>query len=1080
MKLIGLKRRASSLLLAMVLAGQLTLPAAAVQGVEQLADQVRDVVIEETFPDRTFRAWLLDRTNLGGVGADGILTQQEIEGIVALNLSGMGLTDLRGLEVFFNLQTLDCSSNRLTELDVSGNPKLVRLYCGNNLLKELDLSNNPDLAYLTCSFNQLSELNLAGHEKLIALNCEMNQMEKLDLSGCSQLISLYCRNNQLKQLDLTDNGKLEFIETFDNQLTTIDVRHLEALRFLHIDHNRLTELDMSHNQKMEGGGFVVRNNLAERIFLPDQPGLMIDREDYEEQDPILGHDRVVWYLDPEFTTEAPEYLEAKGQTLYSLRVPNRYTIYFSANGGSGSMAGLPAVWDEEVELPESSFLRYGYTFSHWSDQAKPDERDPVYAAGESVQNLAGHNTDGDRVTLYACWQPNEYTIFLDPNGGEGERQSLSATYGEPVTLPKTPFQKDGKELAGWSLRANGTVQYPDHGQVQSLTGDPEGEVTLYAVWRTPISKLQEPYLLELEELFQSYAASSGGKNYTSQDWEALSAAYSQAAEQIQQSEFEEQMRTAVERGRKNMEQVPTQSERVEEITSYWEQTHQQALGYVQTAKLTEANAAQGAQLAQEALEGLSEEQLGQACPLERPEDRAQVIGQARAHLEGNAQKLVDLQGAAQWLEGLEGLTLRSMGQVRGEDLDAYQQAMLHYQELDAARKQYLSTSVYRSLKDRHELAGQKRSEVLTLESAYDGLDLTQYSEKGQAALAQALKDGIEAIEQASSVAQAQQARTDAWAAISQVPVAGEETEEPSEPPAGGGGAGGGGGGGGAPEQPEEKPEGDTEQTVTDEKTGASAVVTTTADGAVSAQVTLPQGVDQAVLPIPCAGDINTVAVLVEKDGSTRVLPRSVYRDGVLMVRMESSGRIEIVQRKPSFTDVSEKDWFAQPVQFAASRELFSGIGGGAFGPNEAMSRAMLVTVLYQLEGRPETSQETVFQDVPAGAWYQVAAQWAAEQGITGGTGAGQFSPHASISRESLALMLYRCAGSPKLSAGELEQLNHFQDGDLVSSWSREAMAWACANKILAGDPQGRLMPQEASTRAQVSTMIAQFVALTTQ
>ncbi|OUQ78444.1 S-layer homology domain-containing protein [Flavonifractor sp. An100] len=931
MKLIGLKRRASSLLLAMALAGQLTLPAAAVQGVEQPAVQGGDVVIEETFPDRTFRTWLLDRTNLGGVGADGILTQQEIEGIVTLNLSGMGLTDLSGVEVFFNLQILDCANNRLTELDVSGNPKLVRLYCGNNLLKELDLSNNPDIAYLACSFNRLSELNLAGHEKLIALNCEMNQMEKLDLSGCSELISLYCRNNQLEELDLTDNGKLEFIETFDNRLTTIDVRHLEALRFLHIDHNRLIELDMSHNQKLEGGGFVVHNNRAEKIFLPNQPGLMIDREDYEEQDPILGHDRVVWYLDPEFTTEAPAYLEAKGQTLYSLRIPNRYTIYFSANGGSGSMAGLSAVWDEEVELPESSFRRYGYTFSHWSEQAKPDERDPVYAAGESVQNLAGHNTDGDRVTLYACWQPNEYTIFLDPNGGEGERQSLSATYGKPVTLPEVPFHKDGKELAGWALQANGTVRYPDQGQVQNLTGEPEGEVTLYAVWRTPISELQKPYLMELDQLFQSYAASSGGKNYTSQDWETLSA--------------------------------------------------------------------------------------------------------------------------------------------------AYQQAMLHYQELDAAKKQYLSTSVYKGLEDRHELAGQKRNEVQTLESAYGGLDLTQYSEKGQAALAQALKEGIEAIEQASSVAQAQQARTDAWAAISQVPVAGEEPEEPSEPPAGGGGSGGGGG---APEQPEEKPEGDTEQTVTDEKTGASAVVTTTADGAVSAQVTLPQGVDQAVLPIPCAGDINTVAVLEEKDGSTRVLPRSVYRNGVLTVRMERSGRIAIVQRKPSFTDVSEKDWFAQPVQFAASRELFSGIGGGAFGPNEAMSRAMLVTVLYQLEGRPETSQGTVFQDVPAGARYQMAAQWAAEQGITGGTEEGKFSPNTSISRESLALMLYRCAGSPKLSAGELEQLNHFQDGDLVSSWSREAMAWACANKILAGDPQGRLMPQEASTRAQVSTKIAQFVALTTQ
>ena len=889
-------------------------------------------------------------------------------------------------------------------------------------------------------------------------------------------------------MKLGKSGDLEVIETFDNRLTAIDVRHLEHLRFLHVDHNQLKELDMSHNQKLEGGGFVVRNNVAERIYLPNQPGLIIDREDYEEQNPILGHDRVVWYLDPEFTVQAPEYLEAEGQTLYSQRVPNRYTIYFSANGGSGSMAGQSAVWDQEIQLPENGFRRYGYTFSHWSEQAKPDERDPVYAEGEFVQNLAGENTDGDRITLYACWQPNSYTIWLDPNGGVGERQSLSATYGKPVTLTvEKPFYKDGKELAGWALQANGTIRYPDQGEVQNLTGEPEGEVTLYAVWRTPISELQKPYLWELEELFQSYAASQGGTNYTSQDWEMLSNAYAQAVEQIQQAQFEEQMKTAVARGREAMEQVPTREDRVEEVTGDWRQAHQKALSYLQTAKLTESNAAEGEQLAQAALDGLNEEQLGQDCPLERPEDRAQVIGQARANLEETAQQLLDLQGAARWLEGLGGLTLCGMSQVRGDDLDAYQQAMLHYQELDQGKRAYLSARVYKSLEERSELAGQKRGEVLTLESAYGGLDLTQYSTKGQAALAQALKDGVEAIEQASSVSQVQQARTDAWAAICQIPVAGEEPEEPSEPPAGGGGgsggggsAGGGGGGGSAPEQPEEKPEEDTEQTVTDSKTGASAVVTTTADGAVSAQVTLPQGVAQAVLAIPCAGDSNTVAVFVEQDGSTRVLPRSVYRDGVLMVRMDRSGRIELVQRTPSFTDVSEEDWFAQPVQFAAGRELFSGIGAGAFGPQETMSRAILVTVLYQLEERPEVGDETAFQDVPAGAWYQKAAQWAAGQGITGGTGEGRFSPQASISRESLALMLYRCAGSPELSPGEREQLSRFRDGDLVSSWSRDAVAWACANGIMAGDPQGRLTPQGASTRAQVAAMVAQFVSLTTQ
>ena len=132
--------------------------------------------------------------------------------------------------------------------------------------------------------------------QLISLNCEMNRLSSLTLTGCSRLSSLYCRNNRLDRLDLSDNRALEFIETFDNLLTEIDVTHLEDLRFLHIDHNRLTHLDMSQNRKLEGGGFVARNNFVETILLPDQPGLTVYLDDYNEQDPIDGFDKVEWYI----------------------------------------------------------------------------------------------------------------------------------------------------------------------------------------------------------------------------------------------------------------------------------------------------------------------------------------------------------------------------------------------------------------------------------------------------------------------------------------------------------------------------------------------------------------------------------------------------------------------------------------------------------------------------------------------------------------------------------------------------------------------------------------------------------------
>lgn len=243
---------------------------------------------------------------------------------------------------------LDCSRNSLTQLDLSQNPALVQLYCSNNRLTSLDVSQNMNLEHLGCSFNRITQLDLTGHSKLIALNCEMNLLTSLTLTGCTDLLSMYCRNNLLTSLDLTDNTKLVFIETFDNRLTSIDVSGLANLRFLHIDHNRLTELDMSHNTKLEGGGFVARNNFMEKIYLPNQPGLIVYLDDYEEQDPIHGYDRAAWFLDPEFRTPAPAELEAAGQTLYSQRIPNKYTIYFSANGGNGSIASVPAQWDSDV------------------------------------------------------------------------------------------------------------------------------------------------------------------------------------------------------------------------------------------------------------------------------------------------------------------------------------------------------------------------------------------------------------------------------------------------------------------------------------------------------------------------------------------------------------------------------------------------------------------------------------------------------------------------------------------------------------------------------------------------------------
>lgn len=1079
-------RRISAAAAALVLAGQLALPAAA-QGLERSGSSSENLTISEAFSDARLIAWLTDSRNLSGAGTDGVLTLDERQAVTALDLSGQGLTNLDGLSAFPNLESLDCSQNNLQTLDLSGNPKLKQLYCTYNQLTALNLSGNPELAYLSCGYNRLTSLDLSGHSALIALNCEMNQLKALNLSGCTGLLTLYCRNNLLPELNLKDNTALEFIETFANQLTSIDVSHLANLRFLHIDHNKLTTLDMSHNLKLEGGGFVARNNFVKTIQLPNLPTLTVYLDDYEEQDPVEGSDRAEWFLDQDFKTPAPKELKAEGQTLYSRRIPNQYTVHFAPNGGTGSMAPLSAQWGETFNLTNNQFQRRGYTFAHWSRMSGEDNQ--TLTDGQQVSNLAGAKTDGDRITLYARWTPNHYTIVLDGNEAtDGSMDAVSAIYGTPAKLTENTYKKDGMEFAGWALEPGGPVRYTDGAQVLNLT-DGTGEVTLYAVWRQPLSEQQKPYLKELEAAFQALTTAEGDTlPYTGEDWDALSKAYAQAVENIKAAQDTGAMEAARDQGKTAMEAIPTARKRISHVVESWQNAHSQALACLVEGKLTQVNAAQVGKLAGLALEATSQEKLAQYCPLTGEADKALVLGAASVELQTQAEELMILGQAAQWLTGLgTDLIQRPMSQVSAQQLEEYQSALAACDGLNESMKKYISDSVREDLAARYELAGHKRSAAQTLQQEYETLKLEDYSAKGKEALASALNQGKENIRTAASVEAVQQARREAWAALTQVPTA---DKEPVTPPAGGGGTGGGagggggasgggsaGGGGGAAPAPE-KPGTDTVVDVTDEKTGASAVVTTTPAGAVSAVVTLPQGVQHASLNIPCTPKAGTVAVLVKEDGARQVLPKSVLTKDGLTVRLDGSARIELVDNSRTFSDVGTGNWFAPQVGFVTSRDLFAGVDSSRFAPDLSMTRAMVVTVLHKLEGNPAASQSHTFQDVSSNAWYAQAAGWAVEQGITGGVDGNSFAPDAPIAREDLALMLYRCAQQMGIASGS-GSLSGFQDGDKVSPWAGEAVAWASANGILSGDNQGNLNPRANTTRAEVAAMLTRFVELAT-
>lgn len=172
-----------------------------------------------------------------------------------------------------------------------------------------------------------------------------------------------------------------------------------------------------------------------------------------------------------------------------------------------------------------------------------------------------------------------------------------------------------------------------------------------------------------------------------------------------------------------------------------------------------------------------------------------------------------------------------------------------------------------------------------------------------------------------------------------------------------------------------------------------------------------------------------------------------------------------------FTDVAADAWYADAVAYVSENGLMSGDGSGSFGVSDPLSRGMLAQILYNKEGKPAVSAASPFTDVAADAWYAQAVIWAADAQIVSGYD-GTYNPNGNITREQLAVMLYRYMGSPE-TAGDLSA---FSDAGSVSDYAAQAMAWAVEQGIITGSGSNALNPQGAATRAEVAVMLTRLAA----
>ena len=176
-----------------------------------------------------------------------------------------------------------------------------------------------------------------------------------------------------------------------------------------------------------------------------------------------------------------------------------------------------------------------------------------------------------------------------------------------------------------------------------------------------------------------------------------------------------------------------------------------------------------------------------------------------------------------------------------------------------------------------------------------------------------------------------------------------------------------------------------------------------------------------------------------------------------------------------FTDVPAGHWAESAIGFVTEQGYFNGTSAATFSPSVPMTRAMLATVLWRMAGEPAAAAASPFTDVAAGEWYTEAVAWAAEQGVVNGIGEGLFDPEGTITREQLAVMLYRYA---QLQGVDTTQggmaVREFSDYDAISSWAGDAMTWAVNAGVLSGNDAGQLNPGGAATRAEVAQMLYNY------
>lgn len=179
-----------------------------------------------------------------------------------------------------------------------------------------------------------------------------------------------------------------------------------------------------------------------------------------------------------------------------------------------------------------------------------------------------------------------------------------------------------------------------------------------------------------------------------------------------------------------------------------------------------------------------------------------------------------------------------------------------------------------------------------------------------------------------------------------------------------------------------------------------------------------------------------------------------------------------------FTDVDEDDWFYDAVEDVYEDGIMVGVSDTLFAPHAEMTRAQMAQILYSAAGKPAVEQAPQFSDVAPDAWYADAVNFVASKGLMDGIGDNQMGPDLQLTREQLAMILYRCAElSGDYDMDDLDDLDEYADADQISDWALVAVRWAVEADLMDGYSETQLAPLGVITRAEAAQMMDNFLDL---